>query len=200
MLAVDTAQEQLCDVRMHDVTPASCGTRCRPRPTLLIDTNDLYVPPVGVVLHSILGPGNPELWVRDRELPEALAAYRTSDGTTWPDVVCHIQHELTNAMGAESPGMWWEPRDDCGGDDFYFAKLPTPEDVTAIQTERPRHLAAYLADRDAPPFAGLWHAQPVPYPTMSVAGVAITASLADDGVFTANSDPATGVSTRRSLA
>ncbi len=188
LLAVDTAQEHLYDARMADVArivrdalPTALG--------LVIDTNDLYIPPIGVVLHSIYAWGGVEVWVRDRALPEALAAYRTSEGTAWPAVVRHLEQELTNAMGAESPGVWWEPREDRGDDGFYFARLPSAEDVAAIQAENPRTLAAYIADRDALPFAGLWHAAPVAHPTMSVAGVAITASLADDGVFTVDIDP-----------
>jgi hypothetical protein len=104
-------------------------------------------------------------------------------------VVRHLEHELTIAMGAQPPGTWWESRDDHRDDAFYLATLPSVADVAAIQAENPQTLAAYIADRDAPPLAGLWHATPVPRPTMSVAGVAITASLAQDGAVIIDIDP-----------
>lgn len=188
MIALDSVQGELFAVRMADVArivrdalPGAFG--------LVIDSNDLYVSPIGVVLHSIYAYGGRELWVRDKDMSETLAAYRTSEGTAWPDVVRHLEHELTDAMGAESPGMWWEPREDRGDDGFYLARLPSTEDVTAFQTDTVQHQAAYLADRDALPFAGIWHSRPVGRPTMSVAGVAITASIEPDGMFTVDIDP-----------
>lgn len=189
MIAQDNVQSELFAVRMADVArivrdalPDAIG--------LVIDCTDLYVPPIGVVLHSIYTDGGRELWVRGQELPEALTAYRTSEGTAWPDVVRHLEHELTDAMGAEEPGMWWEPAGDrYRTADVYHAHLPSAEDVAAFQADTPQHLAAYLADRDARPFAGIWHSQPVAHPTMSVAGVAITASIEADGTFTVDIDP-----------
>lgn len=187
-LSVDCAQEHLYAARMADIArivrdalPDAFGIE--------IDTNDLDVPPIGVVLHSIYATGGVELWTRGQELPEALAAYRTSNGTTWPDIVRHLEYELTSAMGADSPDTWWKPRDDRVDDGFYFTQLPTPDEIAAIQADQPHLLGAYLADRDASPFAGLWHAAPLARPTMSVAGVAITASLATDGVLTVDIDP-----------
>jgi hypothetical protein len=85
--------------------------------------------------------------------------------------------------------MWWEPRDDRGDDGFYLAQLPEPDEVADLLAKRPQLLGAYLADRDALPYAGLWHAEPLARPTMSVAGVAITASMDDDGVLAVDIDP-----------
>lgn len=179
--SVDTAQNHLYRARMHDV--ARVVRDALPGATwLLLDTNDL---PDDVVLRTIGGPGNPEMWFRGEKLPAALAAYRTTDGSTWAGVVRHLECALVTAIGTTVPGRWWEPRDDYGTEGIFYATLPTAADAAEFQAVPPQHPADRCATASACAGGG-----PVPGTTMSVAGGAITVSVEADGVVTVGADPA----------
>lgn len=190
-LAVEVAQEQLHEVLLADV--ARIVRDALPTATyLVLEINDQHHynrPPYRVGVRSIFEPGGCDLWARNQNPGTTLADYRTSDGTAWPEVVTHLEHLLTTALGAEIGGMWWEPEEDEAGQLVFWCKLPAAQDVADIQAEQPRHLVAYLDNDGALPWGAVWFSRPIPRPTMSVAGVAITASVADDGVLTVEIDP-----------
>lgn len=187
---LDVAQDHLYEALLHDV--ARIVRDALPTATyLVLEVNDQHhhnQPPYRVGLRRVVGPNAPALWARDQELQAPLADYRTDEGTPWPAVVAHLEQLLTTAIGTDLGGDWWEPeRED--GSTVYWCKLPTADDVAAIQARQPRNLVAYLVEDDPRPWGALWFSRPTPRPTMAVAGVAITASLADDDVLTVEIDP-----------
>ncbi|MGW4527813.1 hypothetical protein [Amycolatopsis sp. NPDC004378] len=187
---LDIAQDHLYEALLHDV--ARIVRDALPTATHLVLTiNDQHHydrPPYRVGLLRIVGPEAPALWARDQELQAPLADYRTDEGAPWAKVVPHIEQLLATAIGTDLGGDWWEPeRED--GTTVFWCKLPTVDDVAAIQARQPRNLVAYLVEDDPRPWGALWFARPTPRPTMAVAGVAITASLADDNVLTVEINP-----------
>ncbi|GAA2822479.1 hypothetical protein [Saccharopolyspora taberi] len=190
---VDHAQDQLHAVRIHDVTRLIRDVFPQAA-SIVIDARNRYVDPVGVQLHSIYSRDD-QLWSAEDRVPDSLTSYRTADDHGWDDVVAHLEHELTSAIGPEQPHMYWEPYDDDRPDDGLFVtRLPSVEDVSAVETVAPGHLAARMYDRRPrapwrlPEGPAFWLARPVRYPTMAVGGVEIIASIADDGTFTVDVD------------
>lgn len=187
---VEDAQEQLYLVRIHDVARLIRDVFPQAR-SIVIDARDRYVEPVGVQLHSILASDGAVLWTAKHRVPQTLESYSTIDEYDWDDVVVHIEHELTSGIGAERPQAWWERYDeDRPGSGLFCTRLPSDADVAAVAAV-PAHFAAQLHDRNQQlqrrPLAGpeLWLARPARYPTMTVGGVHITASIDEiDGVFT----------------
>ncbi|GAB3162157.1 hypothetical protein GCM10027258_80620 [Amycolatopsis stemonae] len=143
-------------------------------------------PPCRVTLAA--GPDSPDPQAPEQQPGAALAEYRTGDDAPWPKVVEHIEQLLTMAIGTERAGMWWEPWTE-DGNTVFWCKLPTAADVAAIQARKPRHLDAYLTEDDPRPWAPMWFASQTTHPMLAVAGVAITASVADDDVLTVEIDP-----------
>ncbi|MFI6029484.1 hypothetical protein [Amycolatopsis magusensis] len=187
---LDVAQDHLYEVLLGDV--ARIVRDALPTAIyLVLEVNDqnLYnQPPYRVGLLRIVGPGAPALWARDQEPGATLADYRTDEDIPWSTVVPHIEQLLTAAIGTEVGGMWWEPESE-DGNTVFWCKLPTAADVAALQARQPRNLVAYLVEDDPRPWGALWFSPSTPRPTMAVAGVAITASLADDDVLTVEIDP-----------
>lgn len=163
---------------------------------LALEVNDQHhhnQPPYRVGLRAIHGPTIPEfhtreLWARGRQPGTVPPAYRTDEGSDWLAAVAHLEHLLTQAIGTETAGMWWEPEDPVGPT-IYWCTLPTADQVATLQVDPPRHLAAYLDDDSGLRGGEVWFSRPVPRPTMAVAGVAITAHIADDDVLTVEIDP-----------
>lgn len=193
--SVDVAQEHLYEALLGDV--ARIVRDALPTAThLILEVDDQHHhnrPPYRVGLRAISGPAIPggqvgELWARDRNRGTVPPSYRTDEGTDWPAVVAHLEHLLTQAIGTEVGGMWWEP-DDRDGRVVFWCTLPTADQVAALQVDQPRHLVAYLDDDSGLRGGGVWFSRPVPRPTMAVAGVAVTARIADDDVLTVEIDP-----------
>lgn len=193
--SVDAVQEHLHEALLADV--ARIVRDALPTATdLALEVNDQHhhnQPPYRVGLRAIYGRAIPasqvdELWDRDRNHGTVPPTYRTDEGTDWPAVVAHLEHLLTQAIGTETAGMWWEP-DDLDGRTVYWCSLPTANEVAPLQVDQPRHLAAYLDDDSGLRGSEVWFSRPVPRPTMAVSGVAITACIADDDVLTVEIDP-----------
>lgn len=193
--SVDAAQDHLHEVVLGNV--ARIVRDALPTATdLALEVNDQHhpnQPSHRVGLHAISGPVTAtgqvgELWARDRQPGTVAPTYRTDEGADWPAVVAHLEHLLTQAIGTEFDGMWWEP-EDLDGRTVYWCTLPTADQVAALQVDQPSPQAAYLDDDSGLREGGIWFSRPTPRPTMAVAGVAITARIADDDVFTVEIDP-----------
>jgi hypothetical protein len=198
----DNAQEQLHWLRMLDA--ARIVRDALPTAeAVVVDDADCHVEPEGLRLHAILDPFGRELWTQPPPLaafamPPELDGYRTRDGSDWEDVVAQVEYVLTSALGVAPPRSWWEPVGEHIDTSRYRAELPGRDAVAEALAEHPRYLTAHLRHLDgvAPKF---WLAEPVPYPTMTVDGVQVTAYRdADDGMFTVeigtdDAEPALGL-------
>lgn len=187
----EAAQQQLHRVQMLEV--ARLIRDVFPQATsLVLDTRCRYVAPVGLQLHKIYSDVE-QLWSAEERVPEQLRPYRTADGYGVHEVLARAESALTFALGADQPQEHWPHYR--RHTELFVVDVPSPDDIDLAQSIVAGHLAAQLrASNDQG--AQLWLAEPVRYPTMAVAGLAITTSIDDDGSLTVAIDAEDGVSTQ----